>query len=42
MTGDPVPVVVTPVYLLSAATIHNPAVVKTWLARADELSFSAF
>ena len=29
---DPVPAVVTPVYRLSAATIHNPAVVKTLLA----------
>ncbi len=29
---DPVPAVVTPVYRLTAATIHNPAVVKTLLA----------
>lgn len=29
---DPVPSVVTPVYRLTAATIHNPAVVKTLLA----------
>ena len=29
---DPVPAVVTPVYRLSAVTIHNPAVVKTLLA----------
>ena len=29
---DPVPAVVTPVYRLSPATIHNPAVVKTLLA----------
>ena len=29
---DPVPAVVTPVYRLSSATIHNPAVVKTLLA----------
>ena len=29
---DPVPAVVTPVYRLSAAPIHNPAVVKTLLA----------
>ena len=29
---DPVPAVVTPVYRLTAGTIHNPAVVKTLLA----------
>ena len=29
---DPVPAVVTPVYRLASATIHNPAVVKTLLA----------
>ena len=29
---DPVPAAVTPVYMLSASTIHNPAIVKTLLS----------